>query len=181
MAKVRELDLSKVYRLLEPGPVVMVTTSHKGAHNVMTMTWQTMVEFTPPLVACVISDRNHSFKALRSTGECVIAIPPVDLSASVVRIGSCSGKNTDKFAAFGLTAVPSEKVKAPRIAECFANLECRVVDDTLVKKYCLFILQVVKAWIDASRSLPRTLHHHGHGRFVVDGETIKLRMKSSEP
>ena len=181
MAKVRELDLSKVYRLLEPGPVVMVTTSRKGAQNVMTMSWQTMVEFTPPLVACVISDANYSFKALRLTGECVIAIPSVELSAKVVKIGSCSGRDTDKFAAFGLTSVPSEKVEAPRIGECFANLECRVIDDTLVKKYNLFVLEVVKAWIDPSQKDPKTLHHHGHGKFVVDGDTIKLRMKSGEP
>jgi Conserved protein/domain typically associated with flavoprotein oxygenases, DIM6/NTAB family len=72
-----ELALDKVYQLLEPGPVVLLTTSHDGHANVMTMSWHMMVEFTPPLVACVVSSGDHSFLALQRTGECLIAIPAV--------------------------------------------------------------------------------------------------------
>ena len=49
----KNLPLAKVYQLLEPGPVVLLTTSHKGRANVMTMSWQTMVEFEPPLIHTV--------------------------------------------------------------------------------------------------------------------------------
>jgi len=52
--------LSKVYQVLEPGPVVLLTTAHKGRANIMTLSWHMMVEFEPPLVACVVSNRNHS-------------------------------------------------------------------------------------------------------------------------
>ena len=70
----RELPLSKVYQLLEPGPVVLLTTA-RGVHvNVMTMSWHMMIEFEPPQVACVVSGADYSFAALRATGECVIAI-----------------------------------------------------------------------------------------------------------
>ena len=58
------LPLSKVYGLLEPGPVVLLTTSHKGTANVMTMSWHTMMEFEPPLVGCVVSENDFSFVAL---------------------------------------------------------------------------------------------------------------------
>jgi flavin reductase (DIM6/NTAB) family NADH-FMN oxidoreductase RutF len=44
-------------------------------------------------------------------------------------------------------------------------------------KYCLFILEVVKAWIDPARKRPRTIHHQGRGFFMVAGETIKLRSR----
>ena len=71
----RELPLSKVYQLLEPGPVVLLTTARQGRANVMTMSWHMMVEFEPPQVACVVSNANYSFAALRATRECVIAIP----------------------------------------------------------------------------------------------------------
>lgn len=60
----RSFPLSKVYRLLEPGPVVLVTTASKGRVNIMAMSWHTMLEFEPPLVGCVISNRNYSFMAL---------------------------------------------------------------------------------------------------------------------
>ena len=43
----KELPLAKVYQLIEPGPVVMLTTSHKGRQNVMTMSWHMMMERRP--------------------------------------------------------------------------------------------------------------------------------------
>jgi flavin reductase (DIM6/NTAB) family NADH-FMN oxidoreductase RutF len=173
----KNLRLSKVYQLVEPGPVVLLTTAHKGHANVMTMSWHMMVEFEPPLVACVVSSANHSFAALRATGECVIAIPARKLAPKVVKVGNASGRDIDKFEAFGLTPVPGERVRPPLVAECFANLECRVVDAHFVKKYNLFILEVLKAWIDPMQKNPKTIHHHGYGKFVMDGETIRLKSK----
>ncbi len=173
----KKLPLSKVYQLLEPGPVVLLTTARKGHANVMTMSWHMMVEFEPPLIACVVSSAGHSFAALRATRECVIAVPAVKLASKVVKVGNCSGRDVDKFAAFGLTPRPAERVAPPLVAECFANLECRVTDTRMVNKYNLFILEVLQAWTDPAQKHPKTIHHRGYGKFVVDGETIALPSK----
>ena len=173
----KNLPLSQVYQLLEPGPVVLLTTAHKGRANVMTMSWHMMVDFEPPLIACIVSNRDHSFAALRATKECVIAISAVELADKVVAIGNCSGRDVDKFSAFHLTPKKAEHVSAPLAAECFANIECRVVDTRLVNRYCLFVLEGLKAWIDPEQKNPKTIHHQGFGRFVVDGETIELTSK----
>src|ERR1039457_4101253 len=114
----KDLPLSKVYQLLEPGPVVLLTTARKGRANVMTMSWHMMVEFEPPLVACVVSNANRSFRALRATGECVIALPARKLAAKVVKVGNSSGRDLDKFAAFDLTLLTAERVAPPLVAEC---------------------------------------------------------------
>ena len=100
----KTFPLPKVYGLLEPGPVVMVTTVRKGRPNIMTMSWHTMMEFEPPLVGCVISNRNYTFGILKATKECVINIPTVELAGKVVGCGNTSGEKTDKFAVFGLHA-----------------------------------------------------------------------------
>lgn len=175
----RAFPLSKVYGLLEPGPVVLVTTAHKGRANVMTLSWLTMMDFEPPLVGMVLSEQNYSFAALKAAKECVINIPTVELAALVVGVGNCSGRRTDKFKDFKLTPQPARLVEPPLIAECYANLECRVADARMVRRYNFFVLEVVKAWINPARTRPRTLHHLGNGRFVVDGRTITLpsRMK----
>jgi len=173
----KDLPLSKVYQLLEPGPVVLLTTARKGRANVMTMSWHMMVEFEPPLVACVVSGNDYSFDALRATRECVIAIPAVKLARKVVEIGNSSGRDLDKFEVFGLTPLPAQRVKAPLIAECFANLECKVADTSLVNRYNLFILEVLKAWRDPAQKNPKTIHHQGYGKFVVDGRRITLKSK----
>lgn len=172
-----ELPLSDVYQLIEPGPVVLLTTRHKGEANVMTMSWHMMMEFKPPLIACIVSTGDFSFTALRATKECVIAIPAVKLAEKVVKVGNCSGSDVDKFETCGLTPLPAECVKAPLVAECFANLECRVVDTRLVNAYNLFVLEVVKAWIDPEQPNPKTIHHRGYGAFSVDGKTIHLESR----
>lgn len=143
----------------------------------MTMSWHMMVEFEPPLIACVVSSNDHSFTALRATRECVIAIPARKLASQVVQVGNTSGRDVDKFKAFALTPLPAQHVKPPLIAECFANLECRVANTRLVNQFNLFVLEVLKAWIDPKQHSPKTLHHHGYGRFVVDGEALKLKSK----
>src|SRR5262249_1296636 len=124
----REFPLPKVYQLLEPGPVVLLTTASRGRPNVMTMSWHMMVDSMPPLVACVIDSGDYSFAALRTTKECVIAIPPLALASKVVEVGNCSGEAVDKFEEIGLTPALGSIVTAPLVAECFANLECRVSD-----------------------------------------------------
>ena len=102
----QDLSLSKVYQLLEPGPVVLLTTARKGRANIMTMSWHMMVEFEPPLIACVVSDANFSFAALRATKECVIAVPTRKLAVKVVRIGNCSGRDVDKFKKLVISPLP---------------------------------------------------------------------------
>lgn len=173
----KNLPLAKVYQLLEPGPVVLLTTAQKGRADVMTMSWHMMVEFEPPLIACVVSSADYSFAALTATKECVIAIPALHLAQKVVDFGNSSGRDVAKFEKFGLTPRKAKYVGAPLVAECFANLECKVVDSRLVNKYNLFVLKVVKAWTDPKQPNPKTIHHRGYGKFVVDGSVIKLKSK----
>lgn len=173
----KAFPLSKVYGLLEPGPVVLLTTARDGRDNIMAMSWHTMLEFEPPLVACVVSNRSHSHGVLKATKECVIGIPTVEIAEKVVACGNTSGTRTDKFQKFGLTPKPASLVSAPLIEECYANLECRVADTRMVPKYCLFVVEVIKAWVNPAIKNPRTIHHMGQGNFMVAGEWIRLKSK----
>ena len=179
LRSMKNFPLSKAFQLIEPGPVVLVVTAHNKMANIMTMSWHMVIEFTP-LIGCIISPGDYSYSALRKTKECVIAIPTVDIIKQVVDIGNCSGQDEDKFKIFKLTPRPAQKVKAPLIEECLANIECRVVDDSMVDKYCLFILEGVKAWVDTARKERRTFHANGDGTFVVDGKTLNLRKRMTK-
>ncbi|MFO0694712.1 MAG: flavin reductase family protein [Polyangiales bacterium] len=170
----KKMPLAKAFTLLEPGPVVLVTTNDGKKNNVMTISWTMVMDFTPRF-AITTGPWNHSYAALRKTRECVLAVPTVDLLDTVVGIGTCSGADVDKFERFGLTAVRGKQVGAPRIAECLANIECRVVD--FVRKHDIVVLEGVAAYFDASRREKRTLHAVGDGTFVVDGRTLSRRKK----
>jgi len=97
----RELQLSKTFTLMESGPVVLVTTHDGQKDNIMTISWTMVIDFTP-VFAITTGEWNHSFVALLKNRECVIAIPTVDMLDKVVGIGTCSGKDTDKFTKFKL-------------------------------------------------------------------------------
>lgn len=171
------LPLSQVYGLLEPGPVVLVSTVLRGRPNVMTMSWHTMMDFEPPRVGCVIADGSLTHAVLRETRECVINVPAAGLARRVVGCGNASGRNVDKFKTFRLTPAPGSRVRAPLVDECWANLECRLIDESLAGRFNFFVLEVAAAWIAPGRTRPKTLHHLGWGRFMVSGRTISLPSK----
>jgi len=160
---------------LEPGPIVLVSSRHQDETNVMTLGWHTIMEFTPSLVGCMISAGNHSFELVRQSGECVINLPTLDMIDTVVRIGNSSGRSVDKFAANGLTADPAERVAAPLIRQCYANFECRLVDDALVDRYSFFIFEIVKAHRARRPRNPQTIHYTGDGEFMVAGKMVSRR------
>jgi flavin reductase (DIM6/NTAB) family NADH-FMN oxidoreductase RutF len=153
-----------------------VSSADKNDTNIMTMGWHMVMEFSPSLVTCLISSANHSFEIIRKSRQCVINIPTVGLAETVVKIGNCSGRDTDKFSEFGLTPKPGTHVRSPLIEECYANFECRLADSGWVKKYNLFVFEVVKAHVAVSPKFPKTMHYRGDGEFMISGaETRKYR------
>jgi flavin reductase (DIM6/NTAB) family NADH-FMN oxidoreductase RutF len=175
-----DFPLSHVFHIFEGGPVVLVTTFDGVRSNVMALCWQTMLDFDPPLVGIVVAAGDYSQAALRKSRECVIAIPGADLIEKVVDAGNCSGRDTDKFAKFGLTPLPAEKVRAPLVGECLVNIECRVVDDSLADSYEMFVVEGVRAWNNPERIERRMFHSRGNGRFVIDGELRDLSKRMAK-
>ena len=168
----RQLKLSKAFTLIEPGPVVLVTTHDGKNNNIMTISWTMVLDFTP-VFAITTGEWNYSFAALQKNRECTIAIPTADMLDQVVGIGTCSGADTDKFAKFKLTPLPGKIVKSPLIKECLANIECKVTD--IVKKHNIVVLEAVAAYVDSARKERRTVHAVGDGTFIVDGRKMDRR------
>lgn len=175
-----KMEISKAFTLMEPGPVILVTTHDGKKNNIMTISWTMVMDFTPRF-AMTTGPWNHSYAALLKSRECVISIPTVDLLDKVVGVGTCSGADTDKFETFGLTPVKGKHVRAPLIKECLANIECKVVD--IVEQHNIVVLEGVAAYVDHARKERRTVHAIGDGTFVVDGRTLNRRemMQSKLP
>lgn len=177
----RDFPVSKVRRFVEPGPVVLLSSAYKGERDIMTMGWHMVMEFEPSLIGCYIWDENYSQHLVLKSRECVINLPTVDIAPTVVKIGNTTGSEVDKFDEFNLTAVKGNKVKAPLIKECYANFECKLVDSSLVKKYNLFIFEVVKAHVAMSPKYPKTLHYRGEGLFMISGPTTTKYKRYFKP
>lgn len=177
-----DFPTDKIRRFLEPGPIVLISSAHRGERNIMTLGWHMMLDFEPALVGCYIWDANHSFALIRASKECVINVPTADMVDTVIGIGNMHGDeldegNGDKFERFGLSAVRASKVTAPLIAECFANFECKLVDTSQVRRRGLFIFEVVKAHVAKSPKYPETLHYRGDGVFMIAGRNVSYRKR----
>jgi flavin reductase (DIM6/NTAB) family NADH-FMN oxidoreductase RutF len=176
----KEVPLNIAYRLINHGPVVLVSTFYKGRPNVCTAAWVTPCDAA--VLAVVISDENYSFRCIRGTGEFVLNVPNRALIRKVVACGSVSGEHFDKFSKFGLTPLAARKVSAPLVGECIGHLECKLIEGEgrLARKYNLFLARIVAA--SAERGLfttrwnvraprARTLHHLGGNAFAVPSGT----------
>lgn len=89
-------------RYLEPGPVVLLSTAHRGERGIMTLGWHMMLGYD--LVGTYLWQANRSHALAKRSRECVINLPTDALLDTVVGIGNCSGREGDKFERFGLTA-----------------------------------------------------------------------------
>ena len=177
----RDFPVGNIRRLLEPGPIVLVSSAWKRQTNIMTMGWHAVMEFQPSLLGCVISEANYSFEMIRKSRACVINVPTADMAATVVRIGNSSGREIDKFAEFELTPDRAQRVRAPLIKECYANLECRLADGSWIRKYNFFVFEVVKAHVAASPRVPKTLHYRGDGEFMIAGQSARRYRRLFRP
>jgi flavin reductase (DIM6/NTAB) family NADH-FMN oxidoreductase RutF len=65
------------------------------------------------------------------------------------------------------------------IRERHANFECRLYDGSQIRKHGIFIREVVKADAAISPKIPRTLHDRGDGEFMLSGDEISRRSRSS--
>ncbi|RYO88378.1 hypothetical protein DL766_003057 [Monosporascus sp. MC13-8B] len=183
---------SKVYRLIEPGPVLLVTTGSlaDSTHNVMTIGFHMVMQHeSPPLLGITLGPWDASFAALKKRRECVLAVPSVEMAGVVVDVGNCSaddqgeaGEKTSssKWQRFGLEALPAAKVGAPLVGgpDVIANIECVVEDTRMVSRYSMWVLRPVKAWLNPQKKPGeggRMFHHRGDGTFVVDGEVLDLK------
>ncbi len=172
--------LEKVFTLIEPAPVLIVSTAVGKRKNVMTISWSTPIAFEP-LFAIVTGPWNYSFDAMMNTGECVVAIPDISLIGKTVGIGTCSGSECDKFKKFGLTAKRAKMVGAPLIEDCAYNIECKVRD--YIKRRDIVILEAVKAWESPDAKKRKLFSAVGDGTFVAEGRRWDFReeMQSKLP
>jgi flavin reductase (DIM6/NTAB) family NADH-FMN oxidoreductase RutF len=175
--KLLEFPLERAFTFVESGPVLLVSTCHKRQKNLMTVSCHASMGFEPTL-GLSLGPWNHSYTALVETGECVVAVPPASLLKKVVDIGNCSGSRVDKFRKFGLTARKAALVKAPLVADCLRNLECRVAAHLEDRDF--FILEGLKAWYNPDAPDQRTFHAVGDGTFIIDGETIDLKRRMTK-
>ncbi|MBR5163264.1 MAG: flavin reductase family protein [Schwartzia sp.] len=170
-------NIRRAFTYLESGAVLLVTTNDGERDNVMTISWQMVMDFVPH-IAISTGVWNESFETLLQSRECCICVPTFDMVETVVGVGVVHGSECDKFERFRLGKLPAKHVKAPLIAESLATIECILED--YVEQHGLLIFKGVQLWENKNRTDKRVIHANGDGTFFADGEFRNLREQMSK-
>jgi flavin reductase (DIM6/NTAB) family NADH-FMN oxidoreductase RutF len=141
------------FRPVYPGPAGLITSmAADGRANIITLGEVFNLSIAQPvIVGIAMAKQRHSHKLIMEGGEFVVNLPPASLVEKVDRCGTMSGRDVDKFAAVGLTAIPATRVRPPLIAECPVNLECRLLGVEEIGDHDLFRGEVLVQHVDADK------------------------------
>ena len=165
-------NIRRAFTYLESGAVLLVTTNDGAKDNVMTISWQMVMDFTPH-IAISTGGWNESFETILKTKECCLNVPAFDMVETVVNVGTVHGSDCNKFNAFSLGRAKAKKVKAPIISDCIAAIECKLED--YIEQHGILVFKGVQLWENPDKEDRRLIHANGDGTFFADGEFRNLR------
>lgn len=174
-------ELWKPGNMLYPLPVVMVSMADReGRPNIITVAWAGTVCTNPPMVSISVRPERYSYPILKGTGEFVLNLTTKDLVYATDYCGVKSGKDVDKFATLGLTALPADQVKAPLIGESPVNIECKVQEIKSLGSHDMFLAEVVAVHADERYMDENRKFHldraqpvvYSHGTYYACGEAL---------
>lgn len=153
----RTLDPTAGLRLLEPAPVVLLTSMFRSHPNVMTAAWISSLGFDPPTITVAIHPGRLTHELVSKSEMFGMNIPMMDRIKAVHQCGVYSGNELDKFEATGLTPIDPLEIEAPRIDEAVAHVECGVTERISLADHDLFVAQILVADADSDYFTDRWL------------------------
>ena len=134
-----------------PTPLLLVGTyDHTGRPNVMAAAWGGICASQPPSIAVSIRKSRWTYDAILERKSFTINIPSRKLAAQADFTGMHSGRDTDKFTALNLTAVPAEHVDAPGIAECPLIVELALAQTVDLGSHTQVIGEIMDVKVDSA-------------------------------
>ena len=107
-----------------PSPLFLVTSyKSNGKPNACLQSWSTFIEDF--CIMASVNKNKHMYKSIKETGEMVLNFPSEEIYPKCIETIKNNGFDTDEITESGLTVEKAKMVNAPRIKECFLNLECK--------------------------------------------------------
>ena len=140
--------LAQASRILQGGPVALVTTFDRGHTNVAPIAWLTPLSSNPPLVGIAVERSRHSSLMIAKSEQFAINIPARPLLHHVQYLGALSGARIDKLEATQFETFEAEHVDAPLLTGCLAWVECEVQQVVPTGDHTLFVALVRAVRVD---------------------------------
>jgi flavin reductase (DIM6/NTAB) family NADH-FMN oxidoreductase RutF len=144
----RNLDELDARRLLTAGPVLLVSSSYRGRHNVMPIAYAMPLSFVPPKIGIAVHPSRYSFDIIRKTDEFAISIPSRELLHHVQYLGTLSGADFDKLELTKLPHFRARKLDTVLLEGCVGWIECSLEDTIELGDHFLFVGRVVAVSVE---------------------------------
>jgi flavin reductase (DIM6/NTAB) family NADH-FMN oxidoreductase RutF len=178
------VELARATRLLNHGPVTLITSAHGGRSNVMAASWAMPLDFDPPKIVVVIDRKTLTRQLVEASGVFGLQLPTCGFARQTLAVGSNAGVEIDKLAALRLDTFAAQKIDVPMLEGCVAWFECKVIPDDS-QRLDLIIGEVLAAYAD-SRVYSnnrwhfgddpdmRTCHYVAGGTFFATGDPFEV-------
>jgi len=139
----------EVLTLLNLKPTVIITTVGKdGSTNAAPYSWFSIVDYEPPRVLLSTNMKRDTYRNILETKEFVLNFPSIKLLKQIWITSKHFPYGVSEIEKADLTGFPSEKVKPPRIKECSAHMECKVIWTKPIGSSCLVLGDIVSISVD---------------------------------
>ncbi len=136
--------MEKIYRLLYPMRIVLITSRAKEKDNIMAASWCYPLSAEPPMFGVSLSDKRFSYNLVKE-GKCFgINLVAPDMKKAALFCGTHSGRDTEKFSGSGLTKEEGSRIKCPLIKESPVSIECKLVDTVEAGDHFICIGQALR-------------------------------------
>lgn len=185
----RTIEPTDALRLLNGGPVVLITTRFRNESNVMPAIWTVSLSRRPPLIGVAVNPSRHTHDMLRFAEEFALNFPGRDLLNHTHYFGAVSGADVGKLELAKLPTIKAAKISAPLIDNCIAHVECSLEDALRLGDHTLFVGRVLavqaepeafdESWLIQDDEY-RPLHYLGGDRYAVLGGRLTAELRTTE-
>jgi flavin reductase (DIM6/NTAB) family NADH-FMN oxidoreductase RutF len=130
--------------------VVIGTYDRNGRPNAMTAAWAGICCSNPPCVAVSLQKPRYTHGNIREGKAFTVNVPSEKYMREADYFGMVSGKDTDKFAASGLTPVKGTEVNAPYVGEFPVILECTLLHTFDLGLHTQFVGEILDVKVEES-------------------------------
>ncbi|MGM9551048.1 MAG: flavin reductase family protein [Clostridia bacterium] len=166
--------------LLAPVPPALISCSHNGKDNLITIGWTGIINTDPAKTYISVRPERFSYNLIKESGEFVINLPHSHIIRSIDFCGCKSGRDIDKFEACKLTKEKATIVKCPMVKESPVSLECKVTDIIPLGTHDMFMADIVAVNVDERYIDEKGKFHiekcslaaYAHGQYFALGKKI---------
>jgi flavin reductase (DIM6/NTAB) family NADH-FMN oxidoreductase RutF len=144
----RNLEDLDARRLLTGGPVLLVSSSYRGRHNVTPVAYAMPLSIKPPLIGIALHPSRYTYDVIKKTNEFAINIPSRELLHHVQYLGSLSGADYDKLEMTQLPHFRARLVDTVLLEGCVGWIECALENTVEFGDHFLFVARVVAVQAD---------------------------------